>query len=72
MGVPADPGSVADGSYAFGATGEGCDGVEHSDLLKSVARWMQLSLLSGIVVVCALCFALGASSGPPMAAVTPA
>ena len=49
--------------------GDACDdGAEGSDLLESVVRWMQLSSLLGIILVGALCFALGASLGPPIAA----
>ena len=55
------------GSSALDAMGERDDGAERSDLLESVARWMQLSSLFGIVLVDSPCFALGASSGPPTA-----
>ena len=41
-------------------------------MLKSMVRWMQRSSLLGIVIVGALCFALGASSAPPTAADAPA
>ena len=38
----------------------------------SVARLMQVSLLSAITLAGALCFALGASSAPPTVAGAPA
>ena len=59
------PGICCSGSSVFEAAGERGNGVERSGLLKSVARWMQLSLLLGIVLIGALCFALGASLAPP-------
>ena len=54
------------------AAGERDDGAERSDLLESVTRWMQLSLMLGIVLIGALCFALGASLRPPTVAGAPA
>ena len=56
----------------FEAAGECGNGVERSDLLESLVRWMQLSLLLGIVLVGTLCFALGASLAPPTVAGEPA
>ena len=52
----------------LGAEGERDNGAERSDLLKSLARRMQISSLLGIVLIGALCFELGASSRPPTAA----
>ena len=43
--------------------------MERSGLLKSVARLLQLSSLSGMVLFGALCFVLGASLAPPTVAV---
>ena len=60
------------GSSAFEATGERGNGAELLGLLESVSRWMQFSSLLGIVLVGTLCFALGASSGPPTVASAPA
>ena len=56
------------GSSVFEVAGELDNGMERSDLLKGVARWMQISLLLGSVFVGALCFALGASLELPTAA----
>ena len=42
------------------------------DLLESMAMWMQLSLLLGIVLAGALCFALDASSELPTVVGAPA
>ena len=62
------PGICSSGSSALEAADERDNSAECSDLLKSVARWMQLSLLSAIVLVGTLCFVLGASSWPSTAA----
>ena len=66
------PGISRSGSSAFQATGERGNGTERSGLPESVARLMQVSSLSAIALVGALCFALGASSAPPMVAGVPA
>ena len=66
------PGIRRSGFCAFEEAGECGDSAERSDLLESVVRWMQLSLLSSIVLVGALCFALGASLAPPTVADAPA
>ena len=59
------PGISRSGSSVFEAAGERDNGAERSGLLESVARLMQVSSLSAIVLVGALCFVLGASSAPP-------
>ena len=56
----------------FEAAGKRGNGVERSVLFESVARWMQLSLVSGSVLVGTLCFALGASLVPLTMAGAPA
>ena len=48
----------------FESAGKRGDGTERSGLLESVAKWMQLSLLWGIVLISALYFTLGVSLTP--------
>ena len=71
-GCNGGPGIYCSGSPSLEATGELADGAERSDLLKSMARWMQLSSMLGIVLVGALHFTLGASSAPLMVTGAPA